>query len=117
VIIDIGHGHFAFYAHFQPNTLKVHKGDKVRRGQVLALLGNSGNSDAPHLHFGIEDGPLPFASNGLPFVFSSFTTTGTITNPFDDVAAGGTAQIGPARAGLHHNELPLNDDVITFPKQ
>ena len=117
VIIDIGHGHFAFYAHFQPNTLKVHKGDKVRRGQVLALLGNSGNSDAPHLHFGIEDGPLPFASNGLPFVFSSFTTTGTITNPFDDVAAGGTAQIGPARAGPHHNELPLNDDVITFPKQ
>jgi Peptidase family M23 len=117
VIIDIGHGYFAFYAHFQPNTLKVHKGDKVRRGQVLALLGNSGNSDAPHLHFGIEDGPLPFASSGLPFVFSSFTTTGTITNPFDDVAAGGTAQIGPARAGPHHNELPLNDDVITFPKQ
>jgi murein DD-endopeptidase MepM/ murein hydrolase activator NlpD len=97
--------------------LKVHKGDKVRRGQVLALLGNSGNSDAPHLHFGIEDGPLPFASNGLAFVFSSFTTTGTITNPFDDIAAGGTAQIGPTRAGLHHNELPLNNDVITFPKQ
>src|SRR6478672_5760474 len=41
VIVDIGHGHFAFYAHFQPNTLKVHKGDKVRRGQVLALLGTN----------------------------------------------------------------------------
>ncbi len=63
------------------------------------------------------DGLLPFASNGVPFVFSSFTTIGTITNPFDDVAAGATAQIGPARAGPHHNELPLNDDVITFPKQ
>jgi peptidase M23-like protein len=117
VIVDIGHSHFAFYAHFQPNTLKVHKGDKVRRGQVLALLGNSGNSDAPHLHFGIEDGPLPFVSNGVPFVFSSFTTTGAVTNSFDDIAAGAAAQIGPARAGPHHNELPLNDDVITFPKQ
>ena len=117
VIVDIGHGHFAFYAHFQPNTLKVHKGDKVRRGQVLALLGNSGNSDAPHLHFAIEDGPLPFVSNGVPFVFSSFTTTGAVTNSFDDIAAGAAAQIGPARAGPHHNELPLNDDVITFPKQ
>jgi hypothetical protein len=117
VIVDIGHGHFAFYAHFQPNSLKVHVGDKVRRGQVLALLGNSGNSDAPHLHFGIQDGPLPYASNGVPFVFSSFTTTGAVTNPFDDVAAGGTAQIGSARAGPHRNELPLNDDVITFPKQ
>ena len=117
VIVDIGHSHFAFYAHFQPNTLKVHKGDKVRRGQVLALLGNSGNSDAPHLHFAIEDGPLPFVSNGVPFVFSSFTTTGAVTNSFDDIAAGAAAQIGPARAGPHHNELPLNDDVITFPKQ
>jgi hypothetical protein len=117
VIVDIGHGHFAFYAHFQPNTLKVHKGDKVRRGQVLALLGNSGNSDAPHLHFGIQDGPLPYASNGVPFVFSSFTTTGAVTNSFDDIAAGAAAQIGPVRAGPHHNELPLNDDVITFPKQ
>jgi Peptidase family M23 len=106
VVVDIGHGHFAYYGHFQPNTLKVHVGDKVRRGQVLALMGNSGNSDAPHLHFGIEDGPLPYASDGLPFVFSSFTTTGTITNPFDDVAAGATAQIGPARAGPHRNELP-----------
>jgi len=115
VIIDIGHGHFAFYAHFQPNTLKVHKGDKVHRGQVLALVGNSGNSDAPHLHFGIEDGPLPFASNGVPFVFSSFTTTGTVTNPFDDIAAGAPAQIGTARAGPHRNQLPLENEVLTFP--
>ena len=117
VIVDIGHGHFAFYCHFQPNTLKVHKGDKVRRGQVLALMGNSGNSDAPHLHFGIQDGPLPYASDSLPFVFSSFTITGTITNPFDDIAAGGTAQIGPTRAGAHRNELPLENEVLTFPKQ
>ena len=117
VIIDIGHGHFAFYCHFQPNTLKVHKGDKVRRGQVLALMGNSGNSDAPHLHFGIQDGPLPYASDSLPFVFSSFTTTGTVTNPFDDIAAGGTAQTGPMRAGAHRNELPLENEVLTFPKQ
>ena len=117
VIIDIGYGHFAFYAHFQPNTLKVHKGDKVRRGQELALLGNSGNADAPHLHFGIEDGPLPFASNGVPFVFSSFTTTGTVTNPFDDIAAGAPAQIGTARAGAHRNQLPLENEVLTFPMQ
>jgi len=117
VIVDIGHGHFAFYAHFQPNTLKVHKGDKVRRGQVLALLGNSGNSDAPHLHFGIEDGPLPYASNGVPFVLSSFRTTGAVTNSFDDIAAGAAAQIGTARTGPHQNELPLENEVLTFPKQ
>jgi hypothetical protein len=69
------------------------------------------------LHFGIQDGPLPIVSNSIPFVFSSFTTTGTITNPFDDIAAGATAQIAPARAGPHHDELPIENEVITFPTQ
>ncbi len=117
VVIDIGHGHFAFYAHFQPSTLRVRVGDRVRRGEVLALLGNSGNSDAPHLHFGIHDGPGVFSSSGVPFVFSSFTATGTITNSFEkDVqTAGRPAQIGPAQAGSHHDELPLENEVIAFP--
>ena len=62
------------------------------------------------------DMPVAWTS-GVPLVFSSFTTTGEVTNSFDDIAAGATAQVGPARAGPHRNELPLNDDVITFPKQ
>ena len=117
VVVDIGHGRFAFSTHFQPNTLKVKVGDKVRRGQVLALMGNSGNSDAPHLHFAILDGPSPFSSYSLPFVFSSFTTTGTITNAIEDIQSGAAAEIAPAQAGPHRNELPLENDVITFPKQ
>lgn len=83
VVIGIGHGRFAFYAHLQPDSLKVKVGDKVHRGQIIGLLGNSGNSDAPHLHFGIHDGPGPYSSNSMPFVFSSFTTVGTITNSFE----------------------------------
>src|SRR5262249_42152682 len=47
VLVDLGEGHFAFYAHLQPRSLRVQVGDPVQRGQVLALLGNSGNSDAP----------------------------------------------------------------------
>ena len=62
------------------------------------------------------DMPVAWTS-GVPLVFSSFTTTGAVTNSFDDIAAGATAQVGPARAGPHRNELPLNDDVITSPKQ
>jgi len=118
VIVDIGHGHFAFYAHFQPNTLKVRLGDKVRRGQVLAHLGNSGNSDAPHLHFGILNGPGPYSSNSLPYVFSSFATAGTITNSFDhDIqGAGLPAVIGPAQAGPHRHQLPLENEVVAFSK-
>src|SRR6266516_3378693 len=51
VILDLGKGNFAFYAHLQPKSIRVRLGQKVRRGQVLALLGNSGNSESPHLHF------------------------------------------------------------------
>ncbi len=116
LVIDIGNGRFAFYAHLQPKTLKVKVGDKVHSGQLLALLGNSGNSDAPHLHFGIHDGPEPYSSNSLPFVFASFTTIGTVTNSFEKEVkiAGKPAEVGPDRAGPHQNELPLENDVITF---
>src|SRR5262249_17899379 len=51
LILDLGHGRFALYAHLIPGSLKVKLGDEVKAGQVLAHLGNSGNSDGPHLHF------------------------------------------------------------------
>ena len=49
-----------------PAASRVGVGDRVRRGQVLGLLGNTGNTDGPHLHFHIMDGPSPLQSNGLP---------------------------------------------------
>jgi murein DD-endopeptidase MepM/ murein hydrolase activator NlpD len=48
VILDIGGGNYATYAHFQPNSILVNEGDRISRGDVLALVGNSGNSLAPH---------------------------------------------------------------------
>ena len=55
LIIDQGTHEYAVYAHLKPDSLRVHRGDKVRRGQVLALCGNSGNSSEPHLHFHLQD--------------------------------------------------------------
>src|SRR4051794_39339030 len=67
VILSLRNGHYAFYAHLQPGSIRVKPGDRVRRGQVLGLLGNSGNSNATHLHFHIMNGDSWFASEGLPF--------------------------------------------------
>jgi murein DD-endopeptidase MepM/ murein hydrolase activator NlpD len=76
VILALGNGRFGYYGHLQPGSLRVKPGDRVRRGQVLGLLGNTGNSDAPHLHFHISDG-VSLESEGLPYVFDSFEVVGT----------------------------------------
>lgn len=79
IVQSIGGGRYAFYAHLQPNNpLGVKVGQQVSRGDVIGKLGNSGNSDSPHLHFHVMDSPLPLASNGLPFVFDDATLVGAV---------------------------------------
>ncbi len=63
---------------FSVRSLKVKLGDKVRTGDILALLGNTGNSDAPHLHFHLMDGTSPLDANGLPYVFTRFSGRGVM---------------------------------------
>jgi murein DD-endopeptidase MepM/ murein hydrolase activator NlpD len=60
--LDLGLGRFADYAHLQPRRFSAKLRDKVREGQALALLGNSGNSDAPRLRFQLVDADSPFGS-------------------------------------------------------
>jgi hypothetical protein len=76
VVLDLGNGLYAFYAHLQPGSIRVKPGDPVRTGQVLGLVGNSGNGNAPHLHFQVSDGASLLLSDGVPFVFDSFTHEG-----------------------------------------
>ena len=73
VVLDLGGGRFAFYAHLQPGSLRVKAGDRVKAGQVLGLVGNSGNSTEPHLHFHISNGISPLGSEGLPYAITGKT--------------------------------------------
>jgi murein DD-endopeptidase MepM/ murein hydrolase activator NlpD len=52
IIIDHGFGYTSRYAHL--SAFKVEKGDKVVRGQIIGLVGSTGKSTAPHLHYEIE---------------------------------------------------------------
>lgn len=76
VILDLGGGRHAFYAHLQPGSIRVKVGDRVKRGQALALLGNSGNTSGPHLHFHVMDGVSPLDSQGVPYVLTGFRLVG-----------------------------------------
>jgi hypothetical protein len=116
LVIDIGGGHFAFYAHLQPGSLKVKLGDRVKTGQVIAALGNTGNTTAPHLHFHIMDGPTPLNANSLPYVFTSFTGTGrAVDSSWDDAfAKGSPLVVEPALLGPHAGQLPLNNQIVAF---
>ncbi|OCC07802.1 M23 family metallopeptidase [Streptomyces sp. PTY087I2] len=69
VILDLGDGTYAVYAHLRRGSLQVKPGDRVRAGQRLGRVGNSGNSSEPHLHFHLMDGPDPDSARGIPFTW------------------------------------------------
>jgi murein DD-endopeptidase MepM/ murein hydrolase activator NlpD len=98
VVLDLGGGRFAFYAHMQPGSLRVKVGDRVRRGQVIGLVGNSGNSTEPHLHFHVTDRNSPLESEGLPYVLESFEV-----------------QTAPNTWEPRQNQLPLQNARVRFP--
>lgn len=106
VIIDIGNGNFAFYAHMVPGSASVKVGDKVTRGQVIGRLGNSGNTTEAHLHFHVTRAPLPLSGDNVPFEIDRFTLTGTL----DDEHF-----VPEAKPSERTNQLPLAWDVIDFP--
>lgn len=109
VILDIGGGRYAFYAHLRPGSLRVRTGDRVRRGQVLGLVGNSGNSTEPHLHFHIADASTPLGSEGIPYVHESFEVLGRCTGTL----SGCTRSASPER---RQREMPLGNMIIRFPE-
>lgn len=107
VIIDIGSGHYAFYAHLEPGSLRVKLGDQVKRGQVIGLVGNTGNSTEPHLHFHISDGNSPLGSEGLPYRYDAFEVVGHCS----------TFNMGCQRSApvARKGEIPLANTLVHFP--
>jgi hypothetical protein len=97
VVIDIGGGQFAYYAHLQPGSVRVKAGERVKRGQWLARVGNSGDARVPHLHFQVTDNPDVMASEGLPHLFDRYRM-----------------KTGDGAWEVRTREYPMGDIVIDF---
>src|SRR3954447_3534536 len=113
VVLDLGNGHFAFYAHLQKSSVTVKPGDRVHRGEVLGRLGNTGNTSAPHLHFHLMDGPSVLGSDGLTYTYEAFRLAGHV--------AGGasTAERVSSDSLLsspepRRDQFPLDLDIVEF---
>lgn len=109
VITEIGSGLYAFYAHMQPGSIRVKVGDNVRRGQVLGLLGNSGNSTEPHLHFHICNANSELGCEGLPYAFAEYKLEGKGESWKSSDSHG-----APTKREM---EIPTEDEIVRFPQQ
>ncbi|MDZ5648011.1 M23 family metallopeptidase [Nitrospirillum sp. BR 11828] len=112
VILRLKGGAYAAYAHLIPGSIPVRPGQAVRQGQVLGRLGNSGQSDAPHLHFQVGDRGHIAATDGLPFVFDAFTLLGVVADTAAADAGGAwtASQVPQPR----RRQLPAENAVIGF---
>jgi murein DD-endopeptidase MepM/ murein hydrolase activator NlpD len=82
--------------HLQPGSLRVKIGQRVRRGEVIALVGNSGSSFEPHLHFEVTTSADTLTGEGLPYLLDEY-----------DAVINGVAE-------HRRRELPTRGTMVNF---
>lgn len=113
IALDLGDGRFAFYEHLRPGSLKVKPGQRVKRGEVIAALGFTGDSTGPHLHFHVADAKSPLGAEGVPFVFERFEVLGS----YPDIGALGSKPWiprPPDHASRRDDEMPASNVIVQF---
>ena len=114
VVVDIGHGRYAFYAHLATNSIRVRRGQKVKAGQVIGLLGNTGKHRRAPPSLPRHELALPLQSSGLPFVFRNFRSQGVLGN-VAGIQNGEVASINHNRLrGVYRRVLPMENQVVRF---
>lgn len=98
VVLALGHGQFAHYLHLQPGSVHVKVGQRVRRGQLLARIGSSGDAREPHLHFEVTTSPMVLQGEGVPYLLKRYRSQPTPVGPLE----------------LHRQELPLDQSLNLF---
>lgn len=118
LVLDIGDGFYVNYAHMQPGSVRFKPGDRVRRGDVIGKVGNTGNSVAPHLHVHVMNGPSFLVSQGVPSVTDLFTITGRVADTAAFDASEGTGvplvMAPDVAVATQEDRMILDQNIVTF---
>lgn len=112
ISLRVGDSLYVFYEHLQPGSILVKPGQAVKKGEVIARLGFTGQTTGPHLHFHMADANSPLGAEGIPYVFESFILLGR----YPDMGKFGNELWTPdtldRKARIH--ERPDSNSVIIF---
>ncbi|MGS2761904.1 M23 family metallopeptidase [Sinomicrobium sp. M5D2P9] len=113
ISLKIDDNRYVFYEHLKPGSIRVKTGQKVKKGEVIAALGFTGQSTGPHLHLHVADANSPLGAEGLPFLFEHFSLLGYYT----DFSRFGKMPWDPAKKDSEqekYQERPAPNTVIRF---
>lgn len=85
IVIRTEHGEYLVLLHFKKNSIAVKQGEKIRRGQLLGLVGNSGFSSEPHIHFHIMNGFPGAAATGIKCFFDKVSVNGKTKKDYSPI--------------------------------
>lgn len=120
ILVKINH-YYVFYAHMIPNSIKVNIGDSIKVGQKIGLLGNSGSSQLPHLHFHVMKGarpiygplPSPINGQGVPWALN-FTRINYTRSGQSVINEGIPIQVYPSTKQHIKDQILMNNNLVNF---
>ena len=85
VILKTNNSEYLFFAHFKQNSIVVKQGQKVKKGEILGLCGNSGNSSEPHLHFHLQNVEDINKATGAKSYFEEIYVNGRLKKDYSPI--------------------------------
>lgn len=85
VILKTKNNEYLFFAHFKQHSIAVKEGQIVKKGQLLGLCGNSGNSSEPHLHFHIQNVEEMSIATGVKCYFDKIMVNSELKTDYSPI--------------------------------